>query len=52
MKEFLSMGGYAQYVWPSFVLTAVVMLLTLWSARRRRKDALRIAKRRAAEAGR
>jgi len=26
MQEFFSMGGYAVYVWPSYGLTAIVML--------------------------
>lgn len=25
MQEFLSMGGYGGYVWPSYILTAVVL---------------------------
>lgn len=25
MAEFFSMGGYGAYVWPSYVMTAVVM---------------------------
>ena len=52
MKEFFDMGGYAFYVWGSFGITAVVMLATWWSARRRRNEALRIARRRVAEKGR
>ena len=26
MSEFLSMGGYAQYVWPAFAVTLVVLI--------------------------
>ncbi len=26
MAEFFEMGGYAAYVWPAYVVTAVVML--------------------------
>ena len=26
MAEFLSMGGYAMYVWPSYALTVLVMV--------------------------
>ncbi|MEM6638859.1 MAG: heme exporter protein CcmD [Pseudomonadota bacterium] len=48
MQDFLHMGGYALYVWPSYGLTALVMLLTWWAARRRRASALRIAKARLA----
>lgn len=29
MQDFLSMGGYGAYVWPSYGLTAVVMLVLL-----------------------
>ena len=31
---FWGMGGYARYVWPCFVLAAVVFAWNLWSARR------------------
>ena len=48
ISEFLSMGGYALYVWSSVGLSIVVMLLTLWSARRRHANALIHARRRAA----
>ena len=26
MSEFLTMGGYAAFVWPSYLITAIVML--------------------------
>jgi heme exporter protein D len=29
MADFLAMGGYAAFVWPSFAVTAVVMALVL-----------------------
>lgn len=29
MQDFLSMGGYGAFVWPSYGLTAVVMLALL-----------------------
>ena len=29
MQDFLSMGGYAAFVWPSYGLTAVVLLALL-----------------------
>ena len=29
MQDLLSMGGYGAYVWPSYGLTAVVMLVLL-----------------------
>jgi heme exporter protein CcmD len=34
LNEFLRMGGYAGYVWTSYGLTALVLLLN-WSAARR-----------------
>lgn len=29
MQDFLSMGGYGAYVWPSYGLTAIVLLALL-----------------------
>ncbi len=40
MIEFFAMGGYAVYVWPSFLLTAVVMAINFLSARRRQKKVI------------
>ena len=34
------MGGYALYVWPSFVLTAIVMLAKLLLALRKRRKVI------------
>jgi heme exporter protein CcmD len=34
MSEFLSMGGYARYVWPCFGISAVVLAWNVWAARR------------------
>lgn len=48
MQDFFHMGGYAIYVWPSYGITLLVMLLTWWSARRRHAMALKRAKARAA----
>jgi heme exporter protein D len=39
-SDFLAMGGYGLYVWGSFGVTALVMLLELWSLAARR-NALR-----------
>jgi heme exporter protein CcmD len=43
--EFLQMGGYAKYVWPSYAITfAVVGLNIIWARRsyaRARAEALR-----------
>jgi len=33
VKEFLDMGGYAFYVWSSFGITAVVLLLNVFITR-------------------
>ena len=33
MSEFLHMGGYAAYVWPSYALTAICLLLNVVLAR-------------------
>ena len=34
LAEFFDMGGYAGYVWPSYVLTLVVVVLNIVWARR------------------
>ena len=34
MSEFLHMGGYAAFVWPSFALAAVVVAWNVVAARR------------------
>ncbi len=49
MTEFLAMGGYAIYVWPSFALTAIVMLANLFAALTRRKKVIAMLKRQHAE---
>jgi heme exporter protein D len=36
-SEFWAMGGYALYVWGSFGVTALVIIIELWSLRARRK---------------
>ncbi len=48
--EFFKMGGYAIYVWPAFFITFLVLLGNVWFAARQHKQALRDAKRRAAQA--
>jgi heme exporter protein D len=46
LAAFMAMGGYAAYVWPAFVLTAVVMIVLLIasvrSLRAREKDLVRL----------
>ena len=34
VSEFFDMGGYAWYVWPSYVLTLTVVVLNIFWARR------------------
>ena len=47
MKEFLAMGGYAVYVWPSFGLTFIVMALIILGSRLQRSRAVDMVKRKA-----
>ncbi len=45
MAEFLAMGGYAAYVWPSFAVTTFVlggMAWHAWATRRRLTRALKV----------
>jgi heme exporter protein D len=39
-SEFLAMGGYAAYVWPSFGIAVVVMLGVAWASRQTLKSRL------------
>ena len=45
LSDFLDMGGYAAYLWPSYILTfAVVVLNVVWATRllaKSREDARR-----------
>ena len=41
MKEFFYMGGYALYVWGSFGMTALLMILEPIMIRNRRQQTLR-----------
>lgn len=43
MTDFLAMGGYAFYVWGSYGVTALVLLVEVWLLRRRRRTLLRRA---------
>ncbi|HEX2666922.1 MAG TPA: heme exporter protein CcmD [Gammaproteobacteria bacterium] len=36
-NEFLTMGGYAAYVWPAYAIAAVVVLVNLFAPGRRLK---------------
>jgi heme exporter protein D len=39
--EFFAMGGYALYVWGSFVVCAVIMVMEPMLAKKRQRDILR-----------
>ena len=50
LSEFLAMGGYAFYVWGSFGVTALALIVEPLLIRKRRRDILRTLRReRAAE---
>ncbi len=34
LGEFIDMGGYARYLWPSFGLTLAILIYNAWAARR------------------
>ena len=40
-EQFLNMGGYGWYVWPSYGLTALVLLINCLSPMLQRKQLLR-----------
>jgi heme exporter protein D len=42
--DFLAMGGYATYVWSAYGITLAVMIISAWSARKRRLDAIERAR--------
>jgi heme exporter protein D len=41
VEQFLNMGGYGWYVWPSYALTALVLLINCLSPMLQRKQLLR-----------
>lgn len=51
MAEFLDMGGYARYVWPSYGLVIAAIILNIYWARRALKRARAEALRRLAIKG-
>ena len=51
MMEFLYMGGYAAYVWPSYGLTLLVIILNIVWARRLLSRSREEARRRLAMRG-
>ena len=44
--EFLRMGGYAPYVWPSYAFTALAIAWMILAARRAHRNALATARKR------
>jgi heme exporter protein D len=46
MIEFLQMGGYAVFVWPSYALTALVLWLNWYLPRKQHEKQLRQLRRR------
>ena len=46
MSEWLAMSGYGAYVWPSYGIFLLVVVVNAWSARRAHRDARRAARRR------
>jgi heme exporter protein D len=46
LHTFFKMGGYAQYVWPAYGLTALILLWNWWAARRSETEAQTAAQRR------
>lgn len=51
MSEFLSMGGYARFVWPSYALAFLAVFVNIVLARRAHAAARAEAQRRIAVAG-
>lgn len=45
LGDFLAMGGYALYVWGSFGVTALALLIEPLLIRKRRRDILRTLRR-------
>jgi heme exporter protein CcmD len=46
LQSFFNMGGYAEYVWPAYGLTALVLVWNWWAALRSETEAQTSAKRR------
>jgi len=41
LSAFIDMGGYAPFVWGSYGVTLVLIVVELWALSRRRKDTVR-----------
>lgn len=46
MAEFLHMGGYAPYVWASYALALIVVVVNWWQPWQRERETWRQLKRR------
>ena len=46
LSQFLSMGGYAAFVWPSYAVTLIVIVVNVLAARASHRRALEDARRR------
>jgi heme exporter protein D len=46
LREFVHMGGYAAFVWPSYALAVIVIQANISAARRSLREAQRLARRR------
>jgi len=46
LSHFLAMGGYAAFVWPSYAVTLIVIVVNVLAARASHKRALEEARRR------
>jgi heme exporter protein D len=51
MSQFLDMGGYAAYVWPSYAVTLAAVIANIFWARRSLARSLEEARRRLAMRG-
>lgn len=51
MKDFLDMGGYAAYVWPSYLVTLAVVIVNVIGAHRALQRARQVARRRIGSGG-
>ena len=46
LSHFLSMGGYAAFVWPAYAVTLIVLIVNVLAARASYRRALEEARRR------
>ncbi len=46
LQEFFAMGGYAQFVWPAYLVTLGLLVINVVTARGSHRRALQDAKRR------